>query len=128
MVHLVFSSSLPTPYRCLMFSPSSSPLSCNLCHHGLLTCKSCNMNSYALYCILASLDSDMDHAPMSYISHTIFLLMEKGLVVLFPCTTRMLGIHSCGVLLSYMWYTKQLLFCPYSCSGLIEMLYSSGPP
>ena len=30
--------------------------------------------------------------------------------------------------MSYMWYTKQLLFCPYPCSGLIEMLYSSNPP
>jgi hypothetical protein len=40
----------------------------------------------------------------------------------------MLGTHSCDVLLSYMWYTKQLLFCPYSYSGSVEMLNSSDPP
>jgi hypothetical protein len=124
MVQLSLSSSLPTPYKCLMFFPSSSPFSCNLCHHGLLTCKSCNMKSLALSGIFASLDSDMDHAPMYYKSHTIFLLMAKGLVVSLPCTARTLGICSCGVLVSYMWYTKQILFCPYSCSGLIEMLDS----
>jgi hypothetical protein len=27
-----------------------------------------------------------------------------------------------------MWYTKQLLFCPYLCSGLDGMLSSSDPP
>jgi hypothetical protein len=27
-----------------------------------------------------------------------------------------------------MWYTKQLMFCPYPSSSLIEMLYSSYPP
>jgi hypothetical protein len=27
-----------------------------------------------------------------------------------------------------MWYTKQLLFCPYLCSGLARMLSSSDPP
>ena len=86
------------------------------------------MNSYALSGISTSLDSDMDHALMSYISHTIVRLMVKGLAVLFQCTMQMLGICSCGVLLSYMWYTKQILFCPYSCSVLIEMLDSSGIP
>jgi hypothetical protein len=70
----------------------------------------------------------MDHAPISYRSHTIVLLVAKGLVVLFPCTTRMLGVHSYGVLLSYMWYTKWLIFCSYPCSGLAKMLSSSYPP
>jgi hypothetical protein len=70
----------------------------------------------------------MDHAPISYRFHTIVLLLAKGLAVLFPCTARMLGIHSYGVLLSYMWYTKQLLFFPYPYSGLAEMLSSSNPP
>jgi hypothetical protein len=37
MVQLALSSSLPAPYRFLMFFPSSSLLSYNLCHHGLLT-------------------------------------------------------------------------------------------
>jgi hypothetical protein len=40
----------------------------------------------------------------------------------------MLDIHSYGVLMSYMWYTKQLLFCPYFCSGLDGMLISTYPP
>ena len=40
----------------------------------------------------------------------------------------MLDIHSYGILLSYMWYTKQILFCSYPYSGLIEMLDSSYPP
>ena len=70
----------------------------------------------------------MDHAHVSYRSHTIFLMLEKGLVVLFPCTARMLGIHSYDVLMSCMWYTGQLLYFPYPYSGLIEMLDSSDPP
>jgi hypothetical protein len=70
----------------------------------------------------------MDHAPISYRSHTIVIMLEKGLAVLFPCTTRTLGIHPYGVLLSYMWYTKRLLSCPYPCSGLVEMLTSSDIP
>jgi hypothetical protein len=40
----------------------------------------------------------------------------------------MLDTHPCDVLLSYMWYTKQCLFFPYSFSGLVEMLNSSDPP
>jgi hypothetical protein len=40
----------------------------------------------------------------------------------------MLGIHSYGFLLSYMWYTKQILFGPYPYSDLDEMLSSSDPP
>ena len=40
----------------------------------------------------------------------------------------MLDIRSYGVLLSYMWYTKQLLFCPYFCSGLARMFSSLDPP
>ena len=70
----------------------------------------------------------MDHSHVSYISHTIVLLMQKCLEVLFPCTARMLGIHSCDVFMSYMWYTKQILFCAYPCYGLVEMLSSSDPP
>ena len=27
-----------------------------------------------------------------------------------------------------MWYTKRLLFCPYLCSSLAEILISSDPP
>jgi hypothetical protein len=39
------------------------------------------------------------------------------LEILLPCTAQMLDIRSYGVLLSYMRYTKQILFCPYFCSG-----------
>jgi hypothetical protein len=70
----------------------------------------------------------MDHAPISYRSHTIVLMLETGLAFLLPCTTRMLDIRSYGVLLFYMWYTKQLLFCPYICYGLARMISSLDPP
>jgi hypothetical protein len=40
----------------------------------------------------------------------------------------MLDIHSYGVLLSYMWYTKQLLFCHYLFSSLAGMLNYLDPP
>jgi hypothetical protein len=40
----------------------------------------------------------------------------------------MLDIHSYGVLMFYMWYTKCLLFFPYLCYGLVRMLSSSYPP
>jgi hypothetical protein len=70
----------------------------------------------------------MDHAHVSYRSHTIVLLLTTGLAFLLPCTTRMLEIFSYGVLMSYMWYTKRLIFCPYLCSGLARMLISSDPP
>jgi hypothetical protein len=30
--------------------------------------------------------------------------------------------------MSYMWYTKRLLFCPYLCYGLAGTLSSSDPP
>jgi hypothetical protein len=76
----------------------------------------------------ASLGSDMDHAPISYRSHTIVLLLETGLAFLFPCIARMSDIHSYGVLQSYMWYTKRLLFFPYLCSGLVGMLSYLDPP
>jgi hypothetical protein len=69
----------------------------------------------------------MDHAPVSYGSHTIVILLEKGLEVLLPCTVQMLVIRSYDVLLSYMWHTKQLLFCPYIFSGSFQMLNSSDP-
>ena len=86
------------------------------------------MNSLGLFGIFASSFSDKSSDPFSYIFRTITLLLVEDLAYLLPYTTRMLGIRSCGVLLSYMWYTKQLLFCPYSCFGLIEMLDYSGLP
>jgi hypothetical protein len=70
----------------------------------------------------------MDHAHVCYRSHTIVLLLAMGLEFLLPCNTWMLDIHSYGVLLSYMWYTKWLIFCPYLCFGLARMLSSSHPP
>jgi hypothetical protein len=40
----------------------------------------------------------------------------------------MLDIRSYGVLMSYMWYTKRILFCICSCSSLARMLISLDPP
>jgi hypothetical protein len=115
-VHLVLSSFILAPYKYLKLFLSLAPLSYNLYHHDLLTCKKCSMNFWVLCYTSASLDNDMDHDHVFYKSHTMVLLLAKGLVLMFPCTTRKLDIHSCGVLLSCMWYTKQLLFffCPYS--------------
>jgi hypothetical protein len=76
----------------------------------------------------ASLGSGMDHDPISYKSKTIVLMLAMGFEFLLPCTTWMLDIRSYGVLMSYMWYTKQLLFCPYLCFGLAGMSSSSDPP
>jgi hypothetical protein len=70
----------------------------------------------------------MDHESVYYKYHNIVLMLEMGFAFLFPCTTQMLGILSYGVLLSYMWYTKQLLFYPYPFSSLDGMLIYSDPP
>jgi hypothetical protein len=70
----------------------------------------------------------MDHVPVSYRFHTTVLMFAIGLAFLLPCTARMLEIHFYGILMSYMWYTKQILFCPYLCSGLAKMLIYSYPP
>ena len=85
------------------------------------------MSSWVLFGTSSSLENDMDHAHVSYRSQTMVIMMEKGLVLLFPCTTSTLDIHSCGVLLSCMWYTKQLLFSLCLCFGSIEMWGSSDP-
>jgi hypothetical protein len=69
----------------------------------------------------------MDHSHVFCKSHTMVLLLAKGLVRMFPCTAQKLEIHSYGVLLSFMWYTKQLLFSIFPCSGSIEMLSSPYP-
>jgi hypothetical protein len=69
----------------------------------------------------------MNHAPVSYRSHhSLHVGNGFGSHVAMYCEN--VGIHSYGVLLSYMWYTKWLLFCPYLCSGLAEMLCFSNPP
>jgi hypothetical protein len=128
MLCLSRSSFLPAPYMHLMFFPSRGTWFCNLCHHVLLTCKSCNTSSSVLSGTSASLGNGMDHDPVSYRSHTIVLLLAISLAFLLPCTARMLDIRSYGVLLSYMWYTKRLLFCPYFCSGLAGTLSSSDTP
>jgi hypothetical protein len=44
------------------------------------------MNSWVLSNTSASWDNDMDHVHVFYRSHTMVLLLEKGLVDLFPCT------------------------------------------
>jgi len=86
------------------------------------------MNSWVLYDTFASLGNDMDHVHASCRSHTMVLLLANGLVLMLPCTVRKLDIHSYGVLVSYMWYTKQLLFSFFPYSGYTKMLSSSYPP
>jgi hypothetical protein len=58
----------------------------------------------------SSLENDMDHAHVFYRSRTMALPLEKDLVLLFPCIARNLDIRSCGGVLSYMWYKKNLSF------------------
>jgi hypothetical protein len=70
----------------------------------------------------------MDHDHVSYISHTIVPLLLMDLEFLLPCTARMLDIRSYGFLLSYMWYTKRLLFFPCYSSGLAGILSFLDPP
>jgi hypothetical protein len=107
---------------------ASAPYFYNLCHHGLLTCKRCNMSSLGLSGISASSCSDKGRDPVSCRFRTIFILLVADLAFLLPYTARMLDIHTCGVLPSCMWYTKQLLVCPYSYSGLAGTLSSSNIP
>jgi hypothetical protein len=85
MVQLSLSSFLPAPYRFFTFFPTLGPLSYNLCHHDPLICKSCNMKSWVLFDTSTSLDDDMDHVHVVYISRTRVILLEMGLVALFPC-------------------------------------------
>jgi hypothetical protein len=119
-VKLALSLSLPTPYRCLSFFLSSTPLSYNIYHHGPLTCKNYSIRSWVLSGTSASLENNMDHAHVSYRSRTMVFLLEKGSVPMFPCTAQKLGIHSCGVLMSCMWDTKQIIFFLFPYSGSIE--------
>jgi hypothetical protein len=75
------------------------------------------MNFLVLSSTFVSLENDMDHAHASYKSHTMVLLLEIGLEILLPYTTQKLDIHSYGVLMSCMGYTKQLIFYLYPYSG-----------
>jgi hypothetical protein len=86
------------------------------------------MKSLGLFGISTSLSNDMDPGLVSYKFLTIVLLLVMDLAFLLPYTARMLYICSCGILLSCLWYTKQILVCPYFCSGLTGMLISSNPP
>jgi hypothetical protein len=70
----------------------------------------------------------MDHAHAFYKSRTRVLLLAMDLAFLLPYTVRTLGIISCGVLQSYMRYTKQILSCPFPYYYLVEMLDSLDPP
>jgi hypothetical protein len=128
VVLLAQSSFRHVPCMHLIFFPTSPPQCCNLCHHGPLTYKRCNMNSLELSDTSTSSCSDKVHDSVSFIFCTIILPVVEGLAYMFPYTVRMLGIHSCGVLPSCMWCTKRLLVCPCSYSGSAKMLYSSIPP
>jgi hypothetical protein len=86
------------------------------------------MNSLELSGISTSFCIDKGRELVSCIFHTIILHVVVYLAYLFPYTTRMLDIRSCGVLPSCMWCTKQLLVFPCSYSGSTEMLDSSNHP
>jgi hypothetical protein len=86
------------------------------------------MNSLGLSGISTSSCSDKDRDPVSCIFCTMVLLLVMDLAFLLPYTVRMLDIPSCGVLSSYMWYTKRLLISPCSYSGSTETLDYSSPP
>jgi hypothetical protein len=105
-VYLVLSSFLHVPYKYLKLFLSSNPSFYNPYHHDPLIWKKINMNFLVLSYISASLDNDMDHSHVSYKSCTIVLLLVMGLVPLSPYTVRKLEIHSYGVLMSYIGYTK----------------------
>jgi hypothetical protein len=86
------------------------------------------MNSLGLSGTSASSCSDKGRDSIFCRFHTIVLPVVMDLAYLLPYTVQMLGICYCGVLPSYILYTKRLLICPCSYSGSIEMLDSSNPP
>jgi hypothetical protein len=75
------------------------------------------MKSLELSGIYASSCSDTDRDLVSFIFHTIILLLVMDLAFLLPYIAQTLDIHSCGVLPSSTWYTKWLLVFPCSYSG-----------
>jgi hypothetical protein len=87
-VNLSLSSFIISPYKYLNLFLLSSLLSYNLYHRDLLTCRNYNMNFWVLFGTSASLDNDMVHAHVFYKSHTMVLLLAKGLVLMFPCTAQ----------------------------------------
>jgi hypothetical protein len=86
------------------------------------------MSSSGLSSISASSCDDKVHDLVSCRFHTIVLLLVINLAFLLPYIVQMMEIHYCGVLLSYMWYTKRLLLFPCSYYGSAEMLSSLNPP
>jgi hypothetical protein len=86
------------------------------------------MNSLGLSSISTSLCRDKGRDLVFCRFHTIVLPVVMDLAYLLPYTARTLGIRSCGVLTSCIWYTKWLLVCPCSYSGSAEMLDSLNPP
>jgi hypothetical protein len=85
-VQFVLSSFLLAPYKYINLFLSSAPSSYNLYHHEPHTCRNCNMNFWVLSYTYASLENGMGHAHVFYKSRTMVLLLEKDLVLLFPCT------------------------------------------
>jgi hypothetical protein len=69
----------------------------------------------------------MDHAHVSYKSHTMALLLAMGLAPLFPSNAQRLDIHSYDFLISCITYTKQLLSSLSPYFGSIEISNSSNP-
>jgi hypothetical protein len=80
------------------------------------------MSSLGLFGISASTCNGKGRDLVSCRFHTIIPPVVACLASLFPYTAGTSDIHFCGVILSCMWYTKRLLVCPCSYSGLAEML------
>jgi hypothetical protein len=67
----------------------------------------------------------MDHAHVFYISHTMVHLKINNLAYLLLYTAQTMDTHSYDDLLSFIVYTKHLLFSPYLYSDSTKMLSSS---
>jgi hypothetical protein len=72
-----------------------------------------------------SWDNDNDHSHVLCISHTMVLLKIKDLAYLLLYTTQIMDTHSYDDLLSFIEYTRHLLFSPYLYFDSTEMLSSS---
>jgi hypothetical protein len=63
----------------------------------------------------------MDHVHISLKFFTMALLLARGMALLLPSTMQKLEIHYYDVLLSYIEYTKQILFYLFPYFGSVEM-------
>jgi hypothetical protein len=95
----------PESYTYLKCTLSSNRMHDNPSLHARLTCKSYKISSLVYSGISVVMDTQSDDVPISYIFHSIPLLV-MDLVLQSPNTAQMLGIHPYGGLQSYTWYTR----------------------